>query len=87
MARTICTAGARRSVDPNAPLRPRLRPDDAKYKYDVNPRFGASRQASSLNLAPMQLTLDVRFDVGPERERQDLFLRLRTGRERQAATR
>ena len=28
----------------------------------------------------MQLTLDVRLDVGPERERQDLFLRLRTGR-------
>jgi hypothetical protein len=50
------------------------------YKYDVNPRFGSNRQASSLNLAPMQLTLDVRFDVGPERERQDLFLRLRSGR-------
>jgi len=28
----------------------------------------------------LQLTLDVRIDVGPERERQDLFLRLRTGR-------
>jgi hypothetical protein len=50
------------------------------YKYDVNPRFGANRQASALNLAPMQLTLDVRLDVGPERERQDLFLRLRSGR-------
>ena len=31
-------------------------------------------------LAPTQLTLDVRLDVGPERERQDLFLRLRPGR-------
>lgn len=51
-----------------------------QYRYDVNPRFGANRQASALNLAPMQLTLDVRLDVGPERERQDLFLRLRTGR-------
>jgi hypothetical protein len=50
------------------------------YKYDVNPRFGSNRQASALNLAPMQLTLDVRLDIGPERERQDLFLRLRTGR-------
>jgi len=50
------------------------------YRYDVNPRFGASRQASALNLAPMQLTLDVRVDVGPERERQDLFLQLRSGR-------
>jgi hypothetical protein len=51
-----------------------------RYVYDVNPRFGANRQASALNLAPMQLTLDVRLDVGPERERQDLFLRLRNGR-------
>ena len=55
-------------------------PGTNSYKYDVNPRFGASRQASALNLAPMQLTLDVRVDVGPERERQDLFLRLRGGR-------
>ena len=51
-----------------------------RYIYDVNPRFGATRQASALNLAPMQLTLDIRVDVGPERERQDLFLRLRNGR-------
>jgi hypothetical protein len=55
-------------------------PTTQQYRYDVNPRFGANRQASALNLAPMQLTLDVRLDVGPERERQDLFLRMRTGR-------
>ena len=55
-------------------------PAKQQYIYDVNQRFGANRQASALNLAPMQLTLDVRFDVGPERERQDLFLRLRAGR-------
>jgi hypothetical protein len=55
-------------------------PATQTYKYDVNPRFGSNRQASALNLAPMQLTLDVRLDIGPERERQDLFLRLRTGR-------
>jgi Carboxypeptidase regulatory-like domain len=55
-------------------------PTTQRYIYDVNPRFGANRQASALNLAPMRLTLDVRFDIGPERERQDLFLRLRTGR-------
>jgi hypothetical protein len=51
-----------------------------RYVYDVNPRFGANRQASALNLAPMQITLDVRLDVGPERERQDLSLMLRAGR-------
>jgi hypothetical protein len=55
-------------------------PTTQSYIYDVNPRFGANRQASALNLAPMQLTLDVRVDVGPERERQDLFLRMRNGR-------
>ncbi|MEO7086299.1 MAG: carboxypeptidase-like regulatory domain-containing protein [Gemmatimonadaceae bacterium] len=55
-------------------------PTSQHYIYEVNPRFGANRQASSVNLAPTQLTLDVRLDVGPERERQDLFLRLRTGR-------
>jgi hypothetical protein len=51
-----------------------------QYKYEVNPRFGANRQANSVNRAPMQLTLDVRIDVGPERERQDLNLALRNGR-------
>ncbi|HEY4215507.1 MAG TPA: TonB-dependent receptor [Gemmatimonadaceae bacterium] len=55
-------------------------PNTQNYIYDVNPRFGANRQASALNLAPMQLTLDVKVDVGPERERQDLFLRMRSGR-------
>ncbi len=74
-ARTTCTAGARR----RSPIR-RCSSCAASIRrrsstqYDVNPRFGANRQASALNLAPMQLTLDVRFDVGPERERQDLFL-------------
>ena len=55
-------------------------PGTKSYIYDVNPRFGANRQSSALNLAPMQLTLDVRLDVGPERERQQLFLNLRGGR-------
>jgi hypothetical protein len=55
-------------------------PATQRYKYDVNPRFGANRQATALNIAPMQITLDVRLDVGPERERQDLTLMLRAGR-------
>lgn len=68
------------SVDPTLLYVRGFDPTSKTYIYDVNPRFGASRQSSALNLAPMQLTLDIRFDVGPERERQDLFLRLRTGR-------
>jgi len=72
--------GAPSFTDPNLLFVHGFDPATQRYTYDVNPRFGANRQASALNLAPMQLTLDVRFDVGPERERQDLFLRLRPGR-------
>ena len=72
--------GAPSFTDPTLLYVRGFNPTSQTYIYDVNPRFGANRQASALNLAPMQLTLDVRFDIGPERERQDLFLRLRTGR-------
>ena len=72
--------GAPSFVDPTLLYVRGFDPSSRTYRYDVNPRFGANRQASALNLAPLQLTLDVRLDVGPERERQDLFLRMRTGR-------
>jgi hypothetical protein len=72
--------GAPSFVDPTLLFVRGFDPATQSYKYDVNPRFGSNRQASALNLAPMQLTLDVRLDIGPERERQDLFLRMRPGR-------
>lgn len=72
--------GAPAAIDPTLLYIRGFDPTTQSYKYDVNPRFGSNRQASALNLAPMQLTLDVKVDVGPERERQDLFLRLRSGR-------
>ena len=72
--------GAPSAIDPTLLFVRGFNSTSQQYTYDVNPRFGSNRQASALNLAPMQLTLDVRFDVGPERERQDLFLRLRSGR-------
>jgi hypothetical protein len=72
--------GAPSFTDPNLLFVSGFDPVSQSYKYTVNSRFGSNRQASALNLAPMQLTLDVRVDVGPERERQDLFLRLRSGR-------
>ncbi len=50
------------------------------FKYDVNPRFGNSRLQTTARNAPFRLTLDVVYDVGPERERQQLNLTLRTGR-------
>jgi hypothetical protein len=72
--------GAPSIVDPNLLFVQGFNPSTNAYTYSVNPRFGSNRQASALNLAPMQLTLDVRLDIGPERERQDLFLRMRSGR-------
>jgi len=72
--------GAPSVVDPTLLYVRGFDPTTNTYHYDVNPRFGASRQGSTAVLAPMQLTLDVRLDIGPERERQDLFLRLRGGR-------
>ena len=72
--------GAPSVVDPTLLYIRGFDPTTNTYHYDVNPRFGASRQGSTAVLAPMQLTLDVRLDIGPERERQDLFLRLRGGR-------
>lgn len=50
------------------------------FKYDVNPRFGNSRLQTTARNAPFRLTLDVTYDIGPERERQQLNLTLRTGR-------
>jgi hypothetical protein len=72
--------GAQSFTDPTLLYVRGFDPATNRYRYDVNPRFGANRQASALNLAPMQITLDIRFDVGPERERQDLMLMLRAGR-------
>ncbi len=72
--------GAPAFTDPTLLYVRGFNPTTQQYIYDVNPRFGASRQGNTINVAPTQLTLDVRIDVGPERERQDLFLRLRTGR-------
>jgi hypothetical protein len=72
--------GAPAVTDPNLLFVRGFDQTTQRYIYDVNPRFGANRQALTLGLAPTQFTLDVKIDVGPERERQDLFLRLRTGR-------
>ncbi len=72
--------GAPSFVDQNLFFVRGFDPSTNTFKYDVNPRFGATQAGSALLLAPTQLTLDVRVDIGPERERQDLFLRLRPGR-------
>jgi hypothetical protein len=50
------------------------------FKYEVNPRFGDNRQSNAGVRNPFMLSIDVSYDIGPERERQQLNLTLRTGR-------
>jgi hypothetical protein len=55
-------------------------PQTNKYKYEVNQRFGATSVAQSAIRAPVTLTAQLRFDVGPTRERQTLSMMLDRGR-------
>ncbi|HEX9109573.1 MAG TPA: hypothetical protein VF832_20165, partial [Longimicrobiales bacterium] len=45
-------------------------PASRRYRYDVNPRFGATRPQLMTMRAPVVLTAMVRLDIGPTRERQ-----------------
>ena len=51
-----------------------------RFIYDVNQRFGATTQNFSVNRNPVALTLSLRFDLGPSRERQGLTQALDRGR-------
>jgi len=53
-----------------------------RYVYDVNPRFGSTSQAVSAVRNPVALTLSLRIDLGPPRERQALTQTLDRGRTR-----
>ena len=50
------------------------------FKYEVNPRFGDNRQSNAGIRNPFMVSIDVSYDVGPERDRQQLNLSLRQGR-------
>lgn len=52
----------------------------SRFAYDVNPRFGASTQNFSAARNPVAITLSLRFDLGPSRERQALTQTLDRGR-------
>ena len=54
-----------------------------RYKYEVNPRFGSTNPQFNSFRAPVTLTMQVRVDVGPTRERQQLTQQLDRGRTRQ----
>jgi len=72
--------GQQPQLDPNIYFVQGFDPATNTFKYTVNPRFGSSRFQTTARNAPFRLTMDVVYDVGPERERQQLNLTLRTGR-------
>ncbi|MDF1503787.1 TonB-dependent receptor [Roseisolibacter sp. H3M3-2] len=57
-------------------------PATRRYRYEVNPRFGAARPQLLALRAPVTLTALVKVDLGPVRERQGLAQQLASGRTR-----
>ena len=53
-----------------------------RYRYEVNPRFGSTNPQFQTFRAPVTLTMQLRVDVGPSRERQQLTQQLDRGRTR-----
>jgi hypothetical protein len=68
------------SIDPTLLYVRGFNTADSTYRYEVNQRFGDNRQSNAGIRNPFSLTLDVNYDIGPERERQQLNLNLRQGR-------
>ena len=58
-------------------------PSTNRYKYEVNPRFGSTNPQFQTFRAPVTLTMQLRVDVGPSRERQQLTQALDRGRTRE----
>jgi hypothetical protein len=55
-------------------------PQTLRYRYEVNQRFGATRPRFQTNQRPVVLTVQVKLDLGPTRERQNLSQQLSRGR-------
>jgi hypothetical protein len=55
-------------------------PTTRRYAYEVNERFGATRPRFLVLRNPATLTMNVRYDLGPVRERQQLGIQLGNGR-------
>ena len=56
---------------------------NGRYRYEVNPRFGSTNPQFQQFRAPVTLTMQLRVDVGPSRERQVLTQMLDRGRSRE----
>jgi hypothetical protein len=53
------------------------------YKYEVNERFGSTRPSQTTQrAAPAQFTMQMRYDLAPPREQQQLMQQLDRGRSR-----
>ncbi|MGH7621243.1 MAG: hypothetical protein ACREMU_02790, partial [Gemmatimonadaceae bacterium] len=48
-----------------------------RYIYQVNPRFGDTRPSTTTFRTPFRLTFDVSMELGPDRNEQDVILRMR----------
>jgi hypothetical protein len=57
-------------------------PVTQRFKYEVNPRFGSTNPQFSPFRTPVTLTMQLRVDIGPSRERQMLTQQLDRGRSR-----
>jgi len=57
-------------------------PATRRFRYEVNPRFGATSAAAGLVREPFRLTLDVSLNLGPSLPGQQVRLMLRPGRTR-----
>ncbi len=55
-------------------------PVKGSYKYELNPRFGSTNPQFQQFRSPVTLTMQLRLDVGPSRERQTLTQQLDRGR-------
>ncbi|HEU0077603.1 MAG TPA: hypothetical protein VFQ76_08150, partial [Longimicrobiaceae bacterium] len=60
-------------------------PEARRYRYEVNQRFGATRPELLTMRSPVMLTVSMRLDLGPTRERQSLAQQLAPGRSQPGA--
>lgn len=56
-------------------------PAARRFRYEVNPRFGSSRPQVLALRTPVAVTLAMRMDLGPMRERQSIAQQLSQGRD------
>ncbi|HEV2735331.1 MAG TPA: carboxypeptidase-like regulatory domain-containing protein, partial [Longimicrobiaceae bacterium] len=72
--------GQSASADPSLLYVRGFDPVTRSYRYEVNRRFGATRPQFLTLRAPVMLTVSMRVDLGPTRERQNLAQQLGMGR-------